>query len=105
MAGDLKPLQPGDDAPPPDNGKYVIAKVDDENDSVLLEWEARGMKFRCWVPKSEVSRIERRHQCDPGECTYCDRERARGNTYHPSHDASSRCQSGKHNHCSCGACF
>ena len=33
------------------------------------------------------------------------REREAGNTFHPSHDASDRCCSGKHVHCSCDTCF
>lgn len=46
-----------------------------------------------------------RHKAPLGECSYCDRERAAGNDFHPSHDASRRCESGRHNHCSCEACF
>lgn len=46
-----------------------------------------------------------RHQLPPGECAYCDRERAAGNTFFPSHDASEGCQSGKHPHCTCDTCF
>lgn len=40
-----------------------------------------------------------------GECTYCDRLREEGKTFHPSHRASTRCQSGGHNHCTCDTCF
>lgn len=47
----------------------------------------------------------RRHKLEPGQCAYCDRERAANNDFHPSHDASERCESGKHSHCSCDACF
>jgi len=47
----------------------------------------------------------RRHKCEPGACVYCDREREAGNSFHPSHDASPRCESGKRPHCSCSACF
>lgn len=47
----------------------------------------------------------RRHKADPGDCEYCDRERASNASFHPSHDASERCQSGKHSHCSCDTCF
>lgn len=47
----------------------------------------------------------RRHQVDEGECPYCDRERAAANTFHPSHDASDRCESGKRPHCTCDVCF
>ena len=41
-------------------------------------------------------------------CSYCDREYAKNGdklTMMPSHDASSRCQSGGHNHCTCDTCF
>jgi len=48
---------------------------------------------------------ERRHQVPPGECKICDSERAANNKFHPPHDASSRCESGKHSHCSCDVCF
>lgn len=37
----------------------------------------------------------RRHKLDPGQCAYCDRERAQGVSFHPSHDASEGCESGK----------
>lgn len=47
----------------------------------------------------------RRHQVDEGACAYCDRERQAGSTFHPSHDASDRCESGKRPHCSCDTCF
>ena len=48
-------------------------------------------------------RPTRRHKAEPGECVYCDRER--NTDFHPPHDASARCQSSKHNHCSCDTCF
>lgn len=47
----------------------------------------------------------RRHKLPAGECPYCDRERANNTTFHPAHDASDRCESGKHPHCSCDTCF
>lgn len=47
----------------------------------------------------------RRHRVPEGQCSYCDAERATQNQFHPPHDASYRCESGKHNHCSCDACF
>lgn len=39
----------------------------------------------------------------PGECPSCDRDRA--SMFHPPHDASPNCRSGKHSHCSCDVCF
>jgi hypothetical protein len=47
----------------------------------------------------------RRDKAPPGECAYCDRERAAGVSFHPPHDASEYCNSGKQPHCSCDACF
>jgi hypothetical protein len=40
-----------------------------------------------------------------GECAYCDRLRAERSTYHPNHNASPRCQSGRRDHCTCDTCF
>jgi len=45
----------------------------------------------------------RRQKAQSGECAYCDREGS--NSFHPPHDASPRCESGKHSHCSCDTCF
>lgn len=47
----------------------------------------------------------KRHKAEPGECQSCDDYRAEGTDFHPPHDASDRCESGKHNHCSCDTCF
>lgn len=47
----------------------------------------------------------RRHKVPAGACVTCDQERARGSDFHPSHDASPRCESGKRAHCSCDLCF
>ena len=40
-----------------------------------------------------------------GSCDYCDRERENESRFFPSHNASRRCRSGGHNHCTCDACF
>ena len=40
-----------------------------------------------------------------GECSYCDNERAKGNTFFPPHTARWRCRSGRYNHCTCDGCF
>jgi len=45
------------------------------------------------------------NKAPPGECAYCDRERASGNSFHPPHEASRNCCSGRRNHCSCDTCF
>lgn len=39
------------------------------------------------------------------ECTYCDDERTNRSTFFPNHFASTRCQSGQRNHCTCDTCF
>jgi hypothetical protein len=58
------------------------------------------------VPLNTVNKPQgRRHKAEPGQCDYCDRERAQNNNFHPSHDASDRCRSGKRAHCSCDTCF
>jgi len=46
-----------------------------------------------------------RHLAPEGECSECDRYRANGISFHPSHTASSSCESGKRAHCTCDACF
>lgn len=47
----------------------------------------------------------RRHRAIPGECVFCDHERDVGNSFHPSHDPSEFCESGRHPHCTCDVCF
>ena len=47
--------------------------------------------------------LPRRHWLIPGECAYCDAHRQ--DPMMPFHDASARCESGKHSHCSCDVCF
>ena len=54
---------------------------------------------RCGAERTVVA-SGRRHDV-PG-CPRCDREPT---VYHPSHDASSRCESGGREHCSCDVCF
>lgn len=38
-------------------------------------------------------------------CSFCQRMKEGGTSFFPNHHASSRCESGKHNHCSCDSCF
>lgn len=84
-----------------------------------------AVKFVAWIGRLHVNELimnrrrkmdktvdrdpnyvwKHRHKAEPGECLYCDRERAAGNHFHPPHDASPRCESGKHSHCSCDTCF
>lgn len=56
-------------------------------------------------PLNKTERPRRRHKLELGECTFCDHERATDNEFHPPHDASPFCDSGKHDHCSCDVCF
>jgi hypothetical protein len=62
-----------------------------------------ALEFNAFLQRSfqEAARPRRRHKL-PG-CSYCKGEGA--NTFHPPHDASDRCESGKRNHCSCDRCF
>lgn len=53
----------------------------------------------------DMEHSKRRHQLQAGECSTCDGERLSKNLFHPPHDASPRCESGKHYHCSCDICF
>jgi len=45
----------------------------------------------------------RRYRAPTGQCSYCDDHR--DDTMMPPHDASPRCESGKHQHCTCNTCF
>jgi hypothetical protein len=44
-----------------------------------------------------------RYRRPPGECPYCDS--CRDDNMMPSHTASDRCESGRHNHCTCDRCY
>lgn len=47
----------------------------------------------------------RRHCAAAGTCAICDAACAKDVTFHPPHDPSPRCESGKRAHCSCDICF
>ena len=47
----------------------------------------------------------RRQTAEPGQCAYCDRCVAGGETMFPAHDAYHGCESGKRNHCTCDMCW
>lgn len=49
--------------------------------------------------------LVRVHKAPVGVCKTCDEMRKEKSDFHPPHDASPRCESGKHNHCSCDTCF
>jgi hypothetical protein len=56
-----------------------------------------------WIKPEAVARDapKRRYRLDPGICFGCDRDGNEG----PWHDASKRCASGGHPHCTCDTCF
>jgi len=49
------------------------------------------------------SQTDRRKYVDG--CSTCDVIKARDRGFGPAHDASERCKSGYHEHCSCGSCW
>lgn len=51
----------------------------------------------------DLTRPGRRAVLPAGECAYCDENRSA--SMFPRHDASERCESGKHAHCTCDTCF
>jgi hypothetical protein len=62
-----------------------------------------------WMPVDQTywpdgkPRTEPKRSRVPG-CPTCDRD-PEGRALMPPHDASDRCESGKHPHCSCDTCF
>lgn len=55
---------------------------------------------------AEILQLKPRRQWGPiGGCATCDLMRSQGEFFFPPHDASRRCESGKHNHCSCEVCW
>jgi len=55
------------------------------------------------TPSPESTKPKRRHYV--AGCKLCDDLRTESEPYHPPHDASKRCESGGHNHCTCSRCF
>lgn len=51
----------------------------------------------------EQQAAQHRYRRAAGECAYCDRNR--NDSMMPSHTPSSRCESGKHAHCTCDTCY
>ena len=97
------------------NGEATEFHVASEKTAArVLEIEGNSMSepTRPEMPADLVAAVEalrgpggRRHKMPPGECAFCDREREAGSSFHPSHDATDHCQSGKHDHCTCDSCF
>lgn len=48
---------------------------------------------------SDPNWVPRRHKVD--DCAYCQR----AEKYHPYHDPSPACKSGRREHCTCDTCF
>lgn len=56
-----------------------------------------------WDKEHGLRPVEiRRSEMPAGECRYCDENRG---GFHPPHDPSPRCDSGKRPHCTCDTCF
>jgi hypothetical protein len=55
------------------------------------------------VPKRGA--LERRYRLAVGKCPYCDAERRDNSNFHPPHDPSDHCESGRYAHCTCDRCF
>lgn len=84
-------------APPPEGNRTI-------HDQTLPNGE-RIVTTTLPTPAPKPRPIFRRNMADPGECAYCDEERAAGNSFFPPHDPSPNCRSGKHKHCTCDICF
>lgn len=70
-------------------------------ESPNLDWMQR-LAALAKTPDPATERPVRRSRA-PG-CATCDRDPGRRQMM-PPHDASERCESGKHPHCSCDTCF
>ena len=52
------------------------------------------------TPSKPEQKPLKRHEVEG--CPFCEKFKGQ---MHPSHDASDRCESGKHDHCTCDVCF
>lgn len=84
-----------------EDGIYIARATIDDKTTYLGRYKTVEEASNAYQARTTI----RRHKARPGECTYCDAERLRHNSFHPPHDASPRCESGKYNHCSCDTCF
>jgi len=68
-----------------------------------------GVAAHLWMTDEERTakdlRAAEARMAPKGECVSCDSARENGETFFPSHTASTRCRSGSHNHCTCDTCF
>jgi hypothetical protein len=61
-------------------------------------------KLNFWIAENfKLKPVPRLRFAAPGTCRYCDQ--CRTDPMMPYHEASDRCESGKHNHCTCDTCF
>lgn len=84
------------------NGPLICRRT-----ATVAELEAGGEWCACDRERGvcHFEMAKRRHKLGLGECLYCDIERDLANDHHPPHDASPRCESGRHPHCTCDVCF
>lgn len=54
--------------------------------------------------KKKESPQQVRRQSNP-LCAYCQKMAERQEKYFPKHDASDKCESGRHTHCTCEVCW
>jgi hypothetical protein len=54
MSGDTRPLKAGDKAPTSETGAYTVIGVNEEDETVLLEWWNKGRRFECWYPREYI---------------------------------------------------
>lgn len=97
----------GDDERLPDDGADVLAqKIEDYANTQPLDLlGAHKIQRDLLEMIGKPMKTRRRQKAPEGQCKSCDEERARGNKFHPSHDPSPNCESGKHPHCTCDVCF
>lgn len=93
-------------------GGLIVAIVADgpRQESLFADWQdlerlPSGTFDGTGVRARVVGFYKSRKKAGPGECSRCDEFRAQGEDFHPNHYASSRCESGGRNHCTCDVCF
>jgi hypothetical protein len=71
-----------------------MKKIQDSKHYAAIVLAATGL-----IPLS----VRHEYRRPPGECSYCDSHRT--DSMMPPHTASSQCESGKREHCTCDVCF
>jgi hypothetical protein len=72
----------------------------DDLSRALIDIAPAGMASEVKIKMAEAQHAYRRPE---GECKFCDE--FRNDSMMPSHTPSKNCESGKHPHCTCSACF